>query len=539
MGKETETKKKLFFYATEYKKIGEIAESVVDDKGDKLDNITSLGVKRKDGEVDKDYHERKKQVIVNELIKALEKIDSKVENGDIFIGCNKERITSKGVSDISVFMEKDEIHDQNSKINGIVGRFFVEVDDKYDVDITIHSRFDLEGQNYFAATLLSFGEVNPFDVNVPCNDENLFDFLLIDLFAQRIREAYSKGLFRTYRRFEGNDDRVRGSIDVARHIRLNAGQKNGNIAYSYRENTVNNFLNILIVKAYQDIKRNYPSITERKIENDQTIHDFLIKLENETDARSVSVGNAIKENLKPRIHPYYYEYEEVRKICLSILRHEGLSIFDSDNKSVNSFLYYMPDLWENYLETILKKQLKNFENADDFVVETQWEKNKFIKKKDSDDFLLQLKPDYMICKKDKENKEIKKCKLILDAKMKPEWGKVWNDQYSDLDKKSKMSIRADVDECIRNMEVFGADGTGVIFPQIVESKEMGGEIENVVNTEDYKREISTFSKRFFYILPHEIPSRKKIPYQKWMGDFKDRSEKFGTMLLETVYKETF
>ena len=61
--------------------------------------------------------------------------------------------------------------------------------------------------------------------------------------------AYRKGIYKQYCTFEGNDSKVRGKIDIARHIRLNP-LFNGKIAYSYREYTINNNTNRLIPVSY-------------------------------------------------------------------------------------------------------------------------------------------------------------------------------------------------------------------------------------------------------------------------------------------------
>ena len=36
-----------------------------------------------------------------------------------------------------------------------------------------------------------------------------------------------KGLYKTYQRFEKNDDKLKGTIDISRHIRLNLGLPSG------------------------------------------------------------------------------------------------------------------------------------------------------------------------------------------------------------------------------------------------------------------------------------------------------------------------
>ncbi|MBR1382543.1 MAG: hypothetical protein IJ555_01830 [Ruminococcus sp.] len=59
----------------------------------------------------------------------------------------------------------------------------------------------------------------------------------------------------------------------------------------------------------------------------------------------------IRKCENPISHPYYTEYEDIRKICLSILRGEGVSVMSGSGDEISGILYYIPDLWEEYLES--------------------------------------------------------------------------------------------------------------------------------------------------------------------------------------------
>src|SRR5690606_2704679 len=122
------------------------------------------------------------------------------------------------------------------------------------INSQIKSRLDDEKHSYFVATLLTYGVVDTNLEQVYDKEDSLYDFLLIDILANRLMEAIPKGYYKRYHRFDNNDDRLKGSIDIARNIRLNLGQVNGRIAYSYRENTINNTFNAFILKTYHYIK---------------------------------------------------------------------------------------------------------------------------------------------------------------------------------------------------------------------------------------------------------------------------------------------
>ena len=98
---------------------------------------------------------------------------------------------------------------------------------------------------------------------------------------QQIEKAYRKGIYKQYCTFEGNDSKVRGKIDIARHIRLNP-LFNGKIAYSYREYTINNNTNRLILTAYTLMEKKYKGIMTQLVKNKTNVSVFIKNLKNVT-----------------------------------------------------------------------------------------------------------------------------------------------------------------------------------------------------------------------------------------------------------------
>lgn len=120
---------------------------------------------------------------------------------------------------------------------------------------------------------------------------------------------------------------------------MNIGQNNGKIAYTYRENTINNYLNHLIIVTYEYLKKKYPELVEQNIDNDLNIRGILERLRNEIGYNPIGIKFLIKNNQKTISHPYFIEYEDLREICLKILRHEALSIWEADKERTKSILY--------------------------------------------------------------------------------------------------------------------------------------------------------------------------------------------------------
>ena len=60
----------------------------------------------------------------------------------------------------------------------------------------------------------------------------------------------------------------------------------------------------------------------------------------------------ISKNLRSKIHPYYSEYEPLRRLCIQILRQEELK-YGNDDDTVYGVLFDGAWLWEEYLNTVL------------------------------------------------------------------------------------------------------------------------------------------------------------------------------------------
>lgn len=455
------------------------------------------------------------------------------------------------------------------------------------VNLRIDSRFDSksEDQNnksFFAATMLTYGNIGHINVDqVICDNNNLFDCLLVAVLSQALEKAYYKGIYKTYRQFESNNEKLKGSIDIARHIKLNAGMNNGKIACRFRENTVNNYLNILIYKTYEYAKLRYPEVTKSRIENNARLRPLFDTLRYEVDAYSIPLKTVISKNMDPIAHPFFSEYELVRKTCLKLLRGEGVSIFEDSNNTVNGFLYYLPDLWEDYLNKVFDKALYWVdENGDRCLKDlytdsqaTQGYISNISNEKNENPFLCVARPDFVFYELG-DNKN-RKNKLILDAKMKPAaYGFFAGEECSgDI----RGTLVSDVDKCLRDMLVFNAEkGTGVVFPKETtesvhirnkkalepeyytyeelltrindeygiprEDKEAPNEDNNKSKKgipEDYfKREINDFIKdKNFYSLPFVVPNSGEFEnYREWKKVFDYSEEKFVSyVMMEKVF----
>ena len=403
------------------------------------------------------------------------------------------------ITDKSLNFEEKQIYtyvNQQIYFGGLVGVVCIKnfsINDKVNIDITlqIDSRFDPSPSNntkeiksYFLMTLLfnDFVPLNNSQVN--SDKDGLTDMLLLYSFIEKYKVAYAKGYFKTYHSFKNNDSKVKGSIDVARHVKTNIGLNNGKICYNHKEKTESNYINHLIVEAYEKLKRKYYKQTLSSFKNVDYLRESIEYLKCLIDYPKYSRKILISKNLNILSHSYYTEYEDMRKICLKILRDEKISVFngnDNENK-VEGILMYIPKLWEKYIENYLHG----------FRYKTQ-DKIRILDVNSKNDFRQLTQPDFVFYNDEKPF-------MILDAKFKPGWMNVaTTGEVGSL-------LLSDYDKCVRDMVTINAHSTGVIFPtnEYITNKE--DLFVKADETFEYKHNISKYNQRDkFYTFPIFIP----------------------------------
>lgn len=217
--------------------------------------------------------------------------------------------------------------------------------------LRIHSRFDTGENDYFMHHMLEkVFSVNLFDLKYSTDAESVFDFVLF-LFPFFLKKALSQGLYKEYVTYQHNDDRVRGVVEIARHIRLNI-PFTGNVAYKTREHTADNDMMELIRHTIEYIRSK--EFGAGILSHDEETKTNISLVVDATPAyEKKERPKVISKNLRTKIHPYYSEYEPLRKLCIQILRHEEIK-YGKDDDTVYGVLFDGAWLWEEYLNTILE-----------------------------------------------------------------------------------------------------------------------------------------------------------------------------------------
>ena len=142
---------------------------------------------------------------------SLQELNKREKNLLIFphsLGANEDDIGSQNLFDIA---------GGKLKTGNVMGFFCID-----GVQVAIHSRFDKDSEKqYFLHYMLQkvFG-INILNFENHMGPDELWEFLIY-VFPYCLLRALRQGLFRAYRQYDCNDSKVKGAIDIARHLKLN------------------------------------------------------------------------------------------------------------------------------------------------------------------------------------------------------------------------------------------------------------------------------------------------------------------------------
>ena len=217
--------------------------------------------------------------------------------------------------------------------------------------LVIGSRFSDDGSDFFLHYLLDrvLDIPNVVDLETDTSrDSRLFNFLLF-LFPHYLRSAMRKGLFKSYICHGYNDLNVKGTVDVARHVKTNTPFV-GNVAYNQREFSRDTPLTELVRHTIEFIRRKPYG------------NRLLLRVKDE----AASVVNAapsyklcdrqkiIDENKKnPVRHAYFREYTALQRLCLLILQQRRHGI-GTGSRQIYGLLFDGAWLWEEYINMLIR-----------------------------------------------------------------------------------------------------------------------------------------------------------------------------------------
>ena len=227
------------------------------------------------------------------------------------------------------------------------------------VHLEIRSRFAKSAdKDFFLHYLISKMHQLPA-VNLPMTvseQERVLDLLPL-LFPSYLTKAVSQGLFKQYQRRHYNDSRPKGTIAVARHLKVNVPFQ-GKVAYDTRELTYDNPVTQLVRHTIEVLrsKQKFSYLLTSSPEVATAVRQIELATPSFARARLAEVVTA---NHRPCSHPLLTEYQPLQQLCLKILRNEALR-FEQADDTIHGVVFNIASIWEEYLATLLEP--KGFEH---------------------------------------------------------------------------------------------------------------------------------------------------------------------------------
>jgi len=381
----------------------------------------------------------------------------------------------------SDIIELDEVNNKiySNNIMGFIGY--------NDTQIKITSRFTPNSdKDYFLHYMLQkVFYSNIFNWEYTTERDYSFDFLIY-MFTYFFQKAIRQGIFKSYQKREYNDANVRGVIDINRHIKNNI-PFNGKIAYNTREYSYDNNITQLIRHTIEYINMKSRGILNINEDIKSGVSQIIEATKRYDKNKRQSI---INKNLKKLNHPYFYEYEPLRKICIQILRHEELKYGREENK-IYGILFDGAYLWEEYIWTILKDlNFKHPENKTGKgginLLEKDWE----------------VFPDFYKINNEKN--------IVLDTKYK-------RLENKDIDRNDKHQI-------ISYVYTLGAKIGGFVYP--LENEEFGCECEEIGTVKNNINHIASIYKYGFLIANKKSNEENFNNIKEFADKIKTSEDKF-------------
>ena len=291
--------------------------------------------------------------IPNIISSILDKNISELDETGVFVFPNSLK-EQEGITTDQFILNKFGQEYRSSNIMGFLGY--------NEENLIIESRFSEGQQDYFFQYLIENVLKIPYviDLNTIIDQDNKIIDLFIFIFPYYLKKAMRKGLFKQYTRNEYNNNNIKGTIDIQRHIKNNTPFI-GNIAYSQREFSYDNYILHLIRHTIEFIKKRKEGAgVLNSVRNEVKEIREVTTSYNHMDRNKIIVFN----NKRPIRHAYYKEYRELQKLCLTILQRHKHYIGNGKEK-IHGILFDGAWLWEEYIDTLVSTDFYHPKNKGD------------------------------------------------------------------------------------------------------------------------------------------------------------------------------
>jgi len=143
-------------------------------------------------------------------------------------------------------------------------------------------------------------------------------------------------------------------INITEHIRFNIPFQ-GNVAYRTRENSYDNNIMHLIRHVISYIKSQYSYFHSKLLSKNEYFRSCQTVEQVTPSWKLQESAKIMRSASTPLNHPYFMEYEPLRKLCLQILYKEGASVYSQKSTSqIEGVVFDGAWLWEKYIGSLLK-----------------------------------------------------------------------------------------------------------------------------------------------------------------------------------------
>ena len=222
------------------------------------------------------------------------------------------------------------------------------------VELQIVSRFDSGKDQLFLNYLLGKAMGVDFSDFVDSGGASFMQILLAVLLVRAMSAADKVGLLREYRRYDCNDLRPKGRMELNRHIKTNFPQC-ASIAYSKRELTGDLPVNRLIRHSISLVERKWPWLIVHDA-GARHFSDMMKRYVRDYAPMEVKKHMMSQAFSRPVSHPFFgVHYEPLRILSRMLLHGDGLGIYGEDDyREVCGVLFDGAWLWEEYVASILE-----------------------------------------------------------------------------------------------------------------------------------------------------------------------------------------
>jgi 5-methylcytosine-specific restriction endonuclease McrBC regulatory subunit McrC len=208
--------------------------------------------------------------------------------------------------------------------------------------LNINSRFGNHFLAYMIASTSGFIELENFgDIS---EEKGIGEWILLLYWKNKLKHAFSQGIYKTYHKKRENLSTVRGNIDINQLIKKQ--YFDGKTMCEFKEHSYDNNLNKVIYHAIQKVsKSNYSELL---------FDIYPIKRAFESIPFN-SLSYNFSENTVG--NPYYKNYNEVFELSKRILQNNFINVSSKDSQ-FSAFLFDISLLFEHHIRKVLKTRFE-------------------------------------------------------------------------------------------------------------------------------------------------------------------------------------